>query len=474
MTGRAEQAPVVEEVEAPGAQPRQREVGRHRLPRGTEEAVGEREETDKSPEATEKADGGVKASTGRPGQRAEVSNLDIVRHYFDKAAEHLGLPDDLRVVFWTPYREVTVQIPVKLSDGKTLPYKAERAIAAIGHPHLKVAVFDDRPINKPHGLNVGLRASSHEVVTIFDPEPMCDPRARPVRPDQPPSAQLLASAAAPDGDRPAVVSAARILERHEITVDAAESAEAAIDYLTEAESPVPVTYADVWEFWLRNRDLASAVDFVTIHILPYWEGVNAQDATGFAWRQYDAIRSQYKGIERKYIIHDASAKEVDEETFYHTRESGGTRISSAYKTAADLIDHSFPVDDWNIYCFQFSDGDNWGDDIPKCIEILTKAGYPSAPGDGGFCELVFFLKEALHGADEVSPAALTKNQPARRMSCEMLTPARTGTLTVALRRPSHTTRTSDVLRGGSQQANTLYGPNGQASGKQAGRGLVIG
>jgi glucan 1,3-beta-glucosidase len=35
--------------------------------------------------------------------------------------------------------------------------------------------------------------------------------------------------------------------------------------------PVPVTYADVWEFWQRNRDLQDAVDFVTIHILPYWE-----------------------------------------------------------------------------------------------------------------------------------------------------------------------------------------------------------
>ena len=34
---------------------------------------------------------------------------------------------------------------------------------------------------------------------------------------------------------------------------------------------VPVTYADVWEFWLRNRELAAAVDFITIHILPYWE-----------------------------------------------------------------------------------------------------------------------------------------------------------------------------------------------------------
>ena len=34
---------------------------------------------------------------------------------------------------------------------------------------------------------------------------------------------------------------------------------------------MPVTYADVWEFWERNRDLQDAVDFVTIHILPYWE-----------------------------------------------------------------------------------------------------------------------------------------------------------------------------------------------------------
>ena len=34
---------------------------------------------------------------------------------------------------------------------------------------------------------------------------------------------------------------------------------------------MPVTYADVWEFWLRNRDVAAAVDFITIHILPYWE-----------------------------------------------------------------------------------------------------------------------------------------------------------------------------------------------------------
>ena len=39
----------------------------------------------------------------------------------------------------------------------------------------------------------------------------------------------------------------------------------------KAQVKVPVTYADVWEFWLRNRDVAAAVDFITIHVLPYWE-----------------------------------------------------------------------------------------------------------------------------------------------------------------------------------------------------------
>ena len=39
----------------------------------------------------------------------------------------------------------------------------------------------------------------------------------------------------------------------------------------KAQVAMPVTYADVWEFWLRYREIATAVDFITIHILPYWE-----------------------------------------------------------------------------------------------------------------------------------------------------------------------------------------------------------
>jgi sporulation protein YhbH len=88
------------------------------------------------------------------------------------------------------------------------------------------------------------------------------------------------------------------------------------------------------------------------------------------------LKSQYKGLERRYVIHDAAAKEVDEETFYHTRESGGTRISSAYKVAAELIERVFPPSEWNIYCFQFSDGDNWGEDNEKSLELLHDALLP--------------------------------------------------------------------------------------------------
>jgi glucan 1,3-beta-glucosidase len=56
----------------------------------------------------------------------------------------------------------------------------------------------------------------------------------------------------------------------------------------KAQVAVPVTYADVWEFWLRNRELYDAVDFVTIHILPYWEDFPVR--AKFAAAHVDAIR----------------------------------------------------------------------------------------------------------------------------------------------------------------------------------------
>jgi uncharacterized sporulation protein YeaH/YhbH (DUF444 family) len=91
------------------------------------------------------------------------------------------------------------------------------------------------------------------------------------------------------------------------------------------------------------------------------------------------LRSQYKGIESRYIIHDAVAREVDRDTFFHTRESGGTMISSAYKLCCDIIDNEYPVDQWNIYPFHFSDGDNWSvDDTLLCVQLLKERLIPKA------------------------------------------------------------------------------------------------
>src|SRR5215468_4574356 len=116
------------------------------------------------------------------------------------------------------------------------------------------------------------------------------------------------------------------------------------------------------------------------------------------------IKAHYKGVETAYIIHDAAAKEVDEHTFYHTRESGGTKISSAYELCEKIIAKRYPTDQWNVYAFHFSDGDNWGDDIPHCIEILTEKllpkvnlfGYGQVESPYGSGEFFEYIHELLN------------------------------------------------------------------------------
>lgn len=91
------------------------------------------------------------------------------------------------------------------------------------------------------------------------------------------------------------------------------------------------------------------------------------------------LRHQYKSIETVYIVHDASAREVDQHTFFHLRESGGTKISSAYELCAQIMDERFGGEAWNIYPFHFSDGDNWsGKDTSQCVSLLRDRIIPRA------------------------------------------------------------------------------------------------
>lgn len=83
------------------------------------------------------------------------------------------------------------------------------------------------------------------------------------------------------------------------------------------------------------------------------------------------IRHNYDDVETRFIIHDAAAREVDRDTFFRTRESGGTLISSAYKLALEILEREYSSSDWNVYPFHFSDGDNWSQsDTKLCVQLL--------------------------------------------------------------------------------------------------------
>ncbi|GGP24225.1 YeaH/YhbH family protein [Silvimonas amylolytica] len=78
----------------------------------------------------------------------------------------------------------------------------------------------------------------------------------------------------------------------------------------------------------------------------------------------------YDKIEVVFIRHHTQAYEVNEDEFFHARDTGGTVVSSALKLTRQIIEARYPSSDWNIYVAQASDGDNWDSDSPQCREIL--------------------------------------------------------------------------------------------------------
>jgi hypothetical protein len=85
------------------------------------------------------------------------------------------------------------------------------------------------------------------------------------------------------------------------------------------------------------------------------------------------LRTKYNNVKIVFLTHHTEAKEVDEETFFKLGESGGTKVSSAYQLALDIIKERFDPVSWNIYPFHFSDGDNWGDvDNRRCVDLVNR------------------------------------------------------------------------------------------------------
>lgn len=102
-------------------------------------------------------------------------------------------------------------------------------------------------------------------------------------------------------------------------------------------------------------------------------GQNKKDISKrFFMLLYLFLHRNYEKIEIVFIAHHTIAKEVDEEEFFYSRETGGTVVSSALKLTMNILRERFPVDDWNIYIAQASDGDDWNNDPEICRNILLK------------------------------------------------------------------------------------------------------
>lgn len=88
------------------------------------------------------------------------------------------------------------------------------------------------------------------------------------------------------------------------------------------------------------------------------------------------LERNYKDIDVVFVRHHTSAREVDEDEFFHARETGGTVVSSALDLTADILRTRYPADRWNAYVAQASDGDNWGDDSLRCHRLVQQTLMP--------------------------------------------------------------------------------------------------
>ena len=91
----------------------------------------------------------------------------------------------------------------------------------------------------------------------------------------------------------------------------------------------------------------------------------------FYWLLSKFLKRKYDKVDIIFIRHTEVADEVDEETFFTDTKTGGTIVSSAIEKMNDILQARYPLENWNIYTAQASDGDNWKDDTRYCVELLN-------------------------------------------------------------------------------------------------------
>lgn len=137
-----------------------------------------------------------------------------------------------------------------------------------------------------------------------------------------------------------------------------------------------VPYVDTFDLRYNNRievpaPATKAVMFCIMDVSGSMDQSKKDMAKRFFILLYLFLSRNYDKIEIVFISHHTVAKEVDEQEFFYSRETGGTVVSSALKLMHEIAVERFPTSEWNIYAAQASDGDNWHDDSPICKDLLN-------------------------------------------------------------------------------------------------------
>ncbi len=138
-----------------------------------------------------------------------------------------------------------------------------------------------------------------------------------------------------------------------------------------------VPFIDTFDLRYNNRiripqPSTQAVMFCLMDVSGSMDEEKKQIAKRFFMLLYLFLTRTYEHIDIVFIRHHTQALEVDEEDFFHSRESGGTVVSSALDLMVKIVKERYASSVWNIYGAQASDGDNWENDSPRCRTVLDE------------------------------------------------------------------------------------------------------
>lgn len=124
------------------------------------------------------------------------------------------------------------------------------------------------------------------------------------------------------------------------------------------------------------RPIAQAVMFCLMDVSASMDEHMKDLAKRFFMLLHLFLARRYERVEVVFIRHTQHAQEVDEQTFFHDRMTGGTVVSSALEEMLRVAGERFPLADWNLYLAQASDGDDWREDIPRCRDMMATRVLP--------------------------------------------------------------------------------------------------